>query len=205
MDDYIMISAIQHYSYCPRQCALIHCEQVFDENIFTIQGRQVHERVDDRQEVTEQQVKKFTSLAVWSDRLKITGICDLVEFYDDQPYPVEYKFGRINKKDQIHDELQLCAQALCLEERLGKSVPEGAIYHHSSRKRRVVKFSDWHRQRVVEIVAQINELFKDPRLPPAVNDARCKNCSLLEICMPELTHIQKRPHWIKKLFLDDEE
>lgn len=199
-----MISAIQHYSYCPRQCALIHREQIFTENTFTLKGKYVHERVDERHEEANSEVKKVTSLNVWSDKLGITGICDLVEFYNDIPYPVEYKFGRM-KKAQIHDELQLCAQAMCLEAIFDVPVPEGAIYHHSSRTRRSITFSDHHRAKVEKIIADIRMLLADVKLPAAVNDARCKNCSLIDSCMPNLTNSDITYDWTKHLLDDGKE
>lgn len=204
MDEYIMISAIQHYSYCPRQCALIHREQVFTENTFTLKGRYAHERVDIQHEQMENDVKQVTSLNVWSDKLGITGICDLVEFYDDVPFPVEYKFGR-KQKAQIHDELQLCAQAMCLEEMLGVPVPKGSIYHYSSRTRRKVIFSDRHREKVELIILDIRKLLMGAQLPAAVNDARCKNCSLIDACMPDLTNARKTYDWTKHLFGEETE
>lgn len=199
-----MISAIQHYSYCPRQCALIHREQVFDENTFTLKGRYAHERVDERHDQKENDVKQVTSLSVWSDKLEITGICDLVEFIDDVPFPVEYKFGR-KQKAQIHDELQLCAQAMCLEEMLGVPVPEGSIFHYSSRTRRTVTFSNRHREKVKSIIFEIRELLMEEQLPPAVNDARCENCSLIDACMPELTNARKTYEWTQHLFGEETE
>ncbi|HET7579523.1 MAG TPA: CRISPR-associated protein Cas4 [Bacillales bacterium] len=204
MDEYIMISAIQHYSYCPRQCALIHREQVFTENTFTLKGRYAHERVDIQHEQTENDVRQVTSLNVWSDKLGITGICDLVEFYDDVPFPVEYKFGR-KQKAQIHDELQLCAQAMCLEEMLGVSVPEGSIFHYSSRTRRTVIFSDQHRKKVQSIISNIRKLSMQEKIPPAVNDARCENCSLIDACMPDLTNARKVYDWTMHLFGEETE
>ncbi|MCW2279029.1 CRISPR-associated protein Cas4 [Heliophilum fasciatum] len=182
--DLVMISAIQHYSYCPRQCALIHLEQTFTENIHTIQGRFVHEKVDQPDSVITEGIRYETALPLWSGRLGLIGKGDLVEFHGDIPYPVEYKHGR--KKHQIHDELQLCAQAMCLEEMLDCAVPKGAVFYFSSRKRREVLFSPILRQKVEEITLHIRELFKDGQLPPAVADTRCNECSLSESCVPEL-------------------
>ena len=181
-DDPIMISALEHWSYCPRQCALIHLEQTFDENLYTLRGRAVHKRVDEP--VTEEQagMRIERALPLWSKALGLIGKADVVEFHGETPYPVEYKHGP--HREQEHDDLQLCAQALCLEEMTGQPVPRGAIYHHSSRKRREVEFSPGLRTRVVEVTEAIRAMLKATRLPPPVNDHRCTHCSLQESCMP---------------------
>src|SRR5512136_2029260 len=113
-DELIMLSTLEHYSYCPRQCALIHLEQIFDENIYTFKGTMLHERVDLGQSETEKDIRITRSLPLWSDRLGLTGRADVVEFHGETPYPVEYKSGP--KDIGPHASLQLCAQALCLEE-----------------------------------------------------------------------------------------
>lgn len=183
-DDPIMLSALQHWSYCPRQCALIHLEQAFDENVHTMRGNAVHERVDTAGFETFEGVKSERALPVWSERLGLTGKCDVVEFHPDgRIYPVEYKHGK--KRSQTHDDLQLAAQAMCLEEMFGKSVEKGAIYHHSSRRRREVKITPELRQQVCDTVASIRAMLASGKLPPPVNDARCKECSLNDICQPQ--------------------
>jgi CRISPR-associated exonuclease Cas4 len=181
-DDPIMISALEHWSYCPRQCALIHVEQTFDENLYTLRGRAVHKRVDEP--VVEEQagMRIERALPLWSKSLGLVGKGDVVEFHGETPYPVEYKHGP--HREQEHDDLQLCAQALCLEEMTGQHVPRGAIYHHSSRKRREVEFTPGLRTRVVEVTEAIRTMLKATRLPPPVNDHRCTHCSLQESCMP---------------------
>ena len=183
-DDPIMISALEHWSYCPRQCALIHVEQTFDENLYTLRGRAVHKRVDEP--VVEEQagMRIERALPLWSKSLGLVGKGDVVEFHGETPYPVEYKHGP--HREQEHDDLQLCAQALCLEEMTGQPVPRGAIYHHSSRKRREVEFTPGLRTRVVEVTEAIRTMLKSTRLPPPVNDHRCTHCSLQESCMPSV-------------------
>ena len=180
----VMISAIQHYSYCPRQCALIHLEQTFDENLYTMRGRRVHENVDQVDWGYEYGVRFERSLSVWSARLGLIGKADMVEFHVDTPYPVEYKHGP--KREQRHDDLQLCAQAICLEEMTGVPVPSGAIYHFSSRRRREVKFNTQLRQRVNEITQSIRNMLLRDELPVPVSDKRCRHCSLVESCMPDM-------------------
>ena len=183
-DDPIMISALEHWSYCPRQCALIHVEQTFDENLYTLRGRAVHKKVDEPKVEEQAGMRVERALPLWSKSLGLVGKGDVVEFHGETPYPVEYKHGP--HREQEHDDLQLCAQALCLEEMTGQSVPRGAIYHHSSRKRREVEFTPGLRARVVEVTEAIRAMLKATRLPPPVNDHRCTHCSLQESCMPSV-------------------
>lgn len=183
-DDPIMLSALQHWSYCPRQCALIHLEQAFDENVHTMRGNAVHERVDTAGFETFEDVKSERALPVWSERLVLIGKCDVVEFHlDGSIYPVEYKHGK--KRVQTHDDLQLAAQAMCLEEMFGKPITTGAIYHHSSRRRREVKITPELRQQAEAAIAAIRAMLASGKLPPPANDARCKECSLNDICQPQ--------------------
>jgi len=186
VDDPIMISALQHYSYCSRQCALIHMEQTFAENVHTLRGRFAHERVDTLRHEVSAGVRVEFSLPVWSYRLGLTGRCDVVEFPPDgSVYPVEYKHGK--RKRWINDDLQLAAQAMCLEETLGRPVPKGAIYHQQSHRRREVVIDDVLRQAVETAAREVRELLTRKKLPPPVADARrCQECSLLDICQPEL-------------------
>ena len=183
-DDPIMISALEHWSYCPRQCALIHVEQTFDENLYTLRGRAVHKKVDEPEVEEQAGMRIERALPLWSKNFGLVGKGDVVEFHGETPYPVEYKHGP--HREQEHDDLQLCAQALCLEEMTGQSVPRGAIYHHSSRKRREVVFTPGLRARVVEVTEAIRAMLKATRLPPPVNDHRCTHCSLQESCMPSV-------------------
>jgi len=178
----IMISALEHYSYCPRQCALIHVEQVFEENIYTVQGHMLHERVDESAEEIRQDMRIERGLPLWSKRLGLVGRADVVEFRGDVPYPIEYKRGP--RRQWGHDDLQLCAQALCLEEMTRHKVPRGAIYYHGARRRKEVVCDAALRQRVVETVVAIRQMLATGILPPAVNDARCQHCSLKESCLP---------------------
>jgi CRISPR-associated exonuclease Cas4 len=196
-ENLVMVSAIQHYSYCPRQCALIHREQIFDENLFTIKGRWVHEAADQEKDHQVENVRTVSALPIWSQRLGLVGRCDVVEFHGDQPYPVEYKHGRL--KQQVHDELQLCAQAICLEEMFSVSVPVGAIYQHSSRSRREVVFTEQLRERVAAIVVLIRNFQLDERLPPAIFDQRCDHCSLRLSCLPMVTQGSTQWHWTQEI------
>ncbi len=189
----VPISAIEHYSYCPRQCALIHIDQVFDENVFTIRGRLAHERVDAGEEEQRGDVRILRSVPLWSERLGLQGKADVVELRPEGPFPVEYKVG---PRRPPHADLQLCAQALCLEEMLGVAVPAGAIYSHAERRRAAVVFTPVLRQRTETIVADLRRVLLEQRLPPAPNDARCPSCSLLYTCLPQVVG---EPHRLRGL------
>jgi CRISPR-associated exonuclease Cas4 len=181
--DPIMLSALEHYSYCPRQYALIHIEQAFDENVHTKRGDAVHQRVDDPGLEVREGIRIERALPVWSEQYQLIGKCDIVEFLrDGTPYPVEYKHGA--KRVKAHDDLQLAAQAMCLEEMTGKSVPKGAIYHFTSRRRREVEITAALRDAVIGTIAAIRGAQRAKQLPPAVNDKRCDQCSLKNICQP---------------------
>ena len=190
--EYVPISALEHYSYCPRQCALIHAEQVYDENVFTLRGNKMHERVDERSTRWEDGVRVERALPVWSDKLGLTGIADVVEFHPDGAVvPVEYKPGA--RPVSIHDDIQLCAQALCLEEMLGVRIENAALYSGSKRRRRVVKLSADVRRATKEIAVEVRAMLASGcALPPAVSDARCPNCSLRAACLPESVSAARR-------------
>jgi CRISPR-associated exonuclease Cas4 len=177
----IAVSAIEHYSYCPRQCALIHVEQTFDENLFTLRGQFAHERVDSGEDRASRGLRSVRGIPIWSERLGLRGKADLVEFRPDGPYPVEYKVGRRHGR---HADLQLCAQALCLEEMLGTAVLRGAIFYHEARRRHEVLIDGPLRERTVQAIDGIRSMLRAQALPRAPNDARCPNCSLLNACLP---------------------
>lgn len=182
-EDAVPISALEHYSYCPRQCGLIHVEQTFDENLYTIRGRLSHERVDAGDDAPAHGVRALRSVTLWSERLGLIGKTDLLEFRPEGPYPVEYKSGR---RQGSHADIQLCAQALCLEEMLGVPVPRGALFYFGSRRRHEVEFGEDLRGRTLGIVQSVRSLLTDLTLPAPVNDARCRNCSLSEACLPRV-------------------
>jgi len=185
--DPIPLSALQHWCYCPRQCALIHVEQVFAENIFTLRGQAVHKQVDQPGFETRAGVRVERALPVWSDRLGLIGKADIVEFESDgTPYPVEYKHGSRNKVAWIAacDDLQLAAQAMCLEEMIGKPVAAGALYYAKSKRRREVRIDFDLRRRVEEATIGVRALLDAAVLPAPTFDKRCEKCSLVEICQP---------------------
>ena len=181
--DLIPLSALQHWAYCPRQCGLIHLEQAFADNIHTARGQAVHRLVDEPGYEMKAAVKVERALPLWSDTLGLVGKADLVEFHPDGTvFPVEFKHGR--KRQKLYDDIQLAAQALCLEEMLGRPVPRGAIYHASSHRRREVAITPELRRLVEETAQAIRAMLASGRLPPPANDARCRECSLLELCQP---------------------
>ncbi len=183
-DDPVPISALQHWSYCPRQCALIHVEQSFSDNLHTARGHAVHALVDEPGLQRQGTVRIERAMPLWSERLCLIGKADLVEFAaDGTPYPVEYKHGP--RRQRRHDDLQLAAQAMCLEEMTGRTVSAGAIFHFSSRRRREVDISPELRRAVEDAAAAVRALLATPVLPPPVNDARCRHWSLIELCQPK--------------------
>ena len=177
------ISALQHFAYGPRQCALHHVEQAFADNVHTARGQAVHRLVDTPGYEIKAGIKVERALPLWSDRLGLIGKADLVEFHaDGTVFPVEFKHGR--KREKIHDDIQVAAQAMCLEDMLHVTVPCGAIYHASSHRRREVAITPVLRKTVEDIVAVIRLMIEHRTLPPPVNDERCRECSLKELCQP---------------------
>lgn len=200
----VPISALEHYSYCPRQAALIHLEAVWDENLYTLKGRFVHEQADEPGEEYREGVRVERSLPLWSRRFGLVGRADIVEFHGSTPYPVDYKHGPRRQKE--HDDLQLCAQAVCLEEMTGESVPRGAIFHATSQHRREVELDEGLRRRLQETVADLRRLLRQTALPPPPNDARCRNCSLHSSCLPGVVAEPKRvARFLSTLWLVEEE
>lgn len=162
---------------------MIHVEGEFVDNIHTARGQSEHKRVDEIRHETVNGRRVETALPVWSEQLGLIGKCDVVEFLaDGTPYPVEYKHGA--RKKWINDDLQLAAQALCLEEMTGKVVANGAIYHATSRRRREVAIDDALRSELLRTISAIREVIRIGKLPKPVNDSRCEQCSMNEICQP---------------------
>ncbi len=183
-DDLIPISALQHMLYCPRQCALIHLEQHWAENRFTAEGRVLHARVDSGTTESRPAVTVERSVPVRSFRLGIAGIVDVVEIRSDRSlYPIEYKRGR--PKSHRADEVQLCAQALCLEEMLDSSIPAGALFYGQSRRRKTVEFDRELRLITERVTADTRSMIEAGRTPlPEYEPRKCDNCSLNEFCQP---------------------
>lgn len=185
-EDLIPLSALNQYAYCPRRCYLIHSEGEFADNVHTLRGTHEHERVDQQGHDMSDGVRVEYSLPVWSYRLGLSGRCDAVEYrVDGSVYPIEYKHGK--RRRWINDDIQLAAQAMCLEDNFGRPVPEGAIYHQQSRRRRVVMINNVLRQTVERTTLEVRHLFINHDCPPPINELRrCSECSLRDICQPEL-------------------
>jgi CRISPR-associated exonuclease Cas4 len=202
--DPIPLSALQHWCYCPRQCALIHVEQVFEENLFTQRGQALHKRVDDPGFEIRDGLRVERALPLFCDRLGLVGKGDVVEFLPDgTPYPVEYKHGSRHKRADIAacDDLQLGAQALCLEEMFGRAVPEGALYYATSRRRRIVAVDADLRAKIEKAVGEVRRLLAAAVLPPPLNDDHCRACSLRDLCQPEaVARSPERSAALKSLF-----
>ncbi len=189
-DERIQLSALEQFSYCPRQCALQRQDEIYGENIYTIKGTLAHERVDSLIAETCRGVRNVHAMPLFSRQFGLTGKADLVEFYDTTPYPVEYKIGK--KRNWIHEAAQVCGQALCLEEMFQCDVPLGAVYYISSRCRREIRFTPELRNIVVAMIQEIRTLFAHDTIPNAANDARCPCCSVAESCLPEILSRKNR-------------
>ena len=183
-DELEPLSALQHLLYCPRQCALIHNEQLWAENQFTAEGRLLHERVDAGGREQRDGVIVERRVPIRSFRLGVSGIADVVEIHDhNRPFPVEYKRGR--PKAHRADEVQLCAQAICLEEMLNVSISEGALFYGRTRRRKIVVFDTELRELTERIAYELRQMLSKRETPPPEYAARkCNSCSLLDLCQP---------------------
>ncbi len=201
--DFIPLSALQHYAFCPRQCGLIHLEQVWDENRLTAEGRILHERVHEADDENRPGVRIVRGLRIHSFRLGLIGQADVVEFHQSdmgielagtrglwRPFPVEYKRGK--PKPNRCDQIQLCAQALCLEEMLRCSIPQGAFFYGQPRRRQEIAFSDDLRSQTEDAATRLHDLFDKRITPKARYEKKCDNCSLVHQCMPKTTGLKKK-------------
>jgi CRISPR-associated exonuclease Cas4 len=190
-DDALPVSGLQHLAFCPRQWALIHLEQLWVENVRTAEGRLLHERADLPGESRRASVRTVRGMWLRSERLHLTGRADVVEFRADiagtktVPYPVEYKRGKSKPNDC--DTVQLCAQALCLEEMLQTVIARGAIFYGNPRRRLEVEFTPELRARTEELAATMHRLYRSGVTPAATPGPYCRNCSLVDVCLPEAT------------------
>lgn len=199
-EDLLPVSALQHFVFCPRRCALVHIEQVWMENQFTVEGDLLHERVDELGRESRVTLIVSHGLGIRSLRLGITGKVDVVEFRlvtDGQvgcklagkegrwtPYPIEYKRG--SPRRGFGDDVQVCAQALCLEEMLECEVPAGAIYYASTRKRREIGFGAALRAQTTAAISGVRSLLTGGIIPLPVYGKKCDTCSLFDLCQPKL-------------------
>lgn len=186
----VMLSALQHYAFCPRRCALIHVEQQWEENGHTALGRLMHENAHAGASRMRDGVKVVTDLELRCARLGLHGRADVVEFHRAgsawQPYPVEYKKGRPRPGGKEADQIQLCGQALCLEEMLGTAVAEGAIFYGEARRRQPVLFDAALRARTEEVIQAVRILLERGETPAPGAGKWCAACSLQECCLPGL-------------------
>ena len=197
-EDLLPLSGLQHFAFCRRQWALIHIEQQWQENLRTVEGELLHRRAhDDQQRERRGNILILRGLPVVSRTLGISGKCDVVEFHADpagvplqgeeglwRPYPVEYKRGSPKAHDA--DLLQLCAQAMCMEEMLCCTVPEGSLFYGETRRRTDVFFSSELRNQVTTFLAEMHQLFRRGHTPKVRPSKSCNACSLKEICLPAL-------------------
>ncbi len=192
----VPISAIEHWVYCPRQCALIHCDGVWSDNAHTVRGTRAHRRVDSGQHRHERGRQVLRAVPLWSEELGISGRADAVEMAGGEVWPVEYKGGT---RHGAAADLQLCAQALCLEEMLDVTIPHGYVWYGGPRRRLRVELGEELRRELRDVVGQIRAQLLASALPPAPNDARCSECQLRHHCLPELS---SDPHRVTR-YLED--
>lgn len=205
-DDLIPLSALRHYLYCPRQCALIHVEQLWADNRHTAEGHLLHERVDQQETEQRHGVRTATAMPLINQALGVVGVADVVEFYHsdsgERIYPVEYKRG-CPKKHRA-DEVQLCAQGLCLEAMLDQPVAEGALFYGKTRRRKVVLFDEALRGLTMETIQATRSLILAGHTPSAqYHPRRCDACSLIELCQPHLLGAKSAVNeWLAKQIED---
>lgn len=198
-DDLIMLSALQHFMYCERQCALIHIEQIWTENLFTAEGRIMHDKVDTATRESRGNVRIEYGVPMRSLRLGLIGKADVVEFHKQGdkwvPFPVEYKRGKPKLDDC--DKVQLCAQAICLEEMLGVEIKKGALFYGQTRRREDIVFDEKLRLETEEASRKVHELIESGVTPRAEYAKKCKKCSLLDLCMPKVS--RKASNYLMKV------
>ena len=209
-DDWLALSGLQHFAFCRRQWALIHIEQQWQDNYLTTAGSLEHKRAHDYGESeTRGNLLIMRDLRVFSRRLGITGACDVVEFRQSSvgvplqgrtgtwlPYPVEYKHGAPKQIDA--DRLQLCAEAMCLEEMLACSIPEGALFYQQTKHRERVSFDESLRSQIVTMTSEMHDLFDRGRTPKVRPTKACRACSLRDVCLPKLIKARSARQFIEE-------
>lgn len=208
-EDLLPISALQHLLFCERRVALVYIEGIWDENLFTVEGHHTHSKVHDSESESRGTIRIARGLLLRSLRLGLTGKADVVEFHlvsDStkgtklegvpglwQPLLVEYKRGRLRHEREY--EVQLCAQAICLEEMLGVSIPSGAIFYGKTGRRLKIEFDETLRSETETAAARLHEIFQEGKTPKARYVKKCKKCSLLPHCMPKVTGVRHSVDW----------
>ena len=209
-EDYLLLSGIQHFRFCRRQWALIHIENLWAENVLTVQGEQMHERAHDS--ALRERRGDFIivrGMPVFSAELGVSGACDVIEFRKDAagvpltgeqgcflPYPIEYKRGA--PREDEANELQLCGQAMCLEEMLCCDIPKGALYLGQTHRRAEIEFTKELRQTVVDTLSEMHRLYQRGNTPKVKPTKACNACSLREVCLPRLSHCESVKSYLKK-------
>jgi len=188
-DDFLQLSALQHFVFCKRQCALIHIEQAWSENVLTAEGRIMHENVHEEHAENQAGIRIVHSMPLHSFELGLSGKADTVEFHKIRDnskwmlFPVEYKRGKPKTDDS--DKIQLCAQALCLEEMMKIKIPCGALFYGRTRRRLNVVLNDVIRQRTKELAIKLHIFIEEGKTPPPVYTPKCKSCSFVDECLPK--------------------
>jgi CRISPR-associated exonuclease Cas4 len=191
-EELVALSGLQHLVFCQRQAALIHVERLWAEDVATAEGRIMHERADLPGAENRRGVRVHRAVTLRSDRLGVAGRADVVEYHADatapsgfRPFPVEYKRGRA--KHELADRVQLCAQAICLEEMHGVDVPQGALFYGKSHRRVAVTFDADLRAQTDAAARRLHELVRTGTVPPAEPGPKCRTCSLEPLCLPDVT------------------
>ncbi len=189
-ENYVPIAALNHYAYCPHRCWKMFCAGDFVDNHYTIEGTTLHERVHTVSQENRQDTWEVRAIWLKSQQYGLIGKSDLIESEKGELYPVEYKRGK--RDDWSNDALQVCGQALCLEEMTGKSVTSGYVYYAHSHQRQEVKIDDSLREKAKTTISAIQTMMQTGKMPPPVYKARCKGCSLYSRCLPQATNKLKR-------------
>ncbi len=209
-DNLLSISALQHLMFCERRCALVHIENVWQENIFTAEGQNLHQKTHAEDTENRPGLRIVRGLRIHSFQLGLVGQADVVEFHKGdigiqlegtsglwQPFPVEYKRGIL--KDKLEYRVQLCAQAMCLEEMLKCEIMEGALFYGKSKRRYNADFDTNLRDRTTKAAIELHKLFESKVTPKAKYSKKCKSCSLYTVCMPKTTSVNKDiEHYLAK-------
>lgn len=209
-EDYLMLSGIQHFAFCRRQWAMIHIEQQWAENFRTTAGELMHKKAHDEGSFEKRgNLLNVRGLRICSHELGLSGQCDVVEFHRNEngvelfgydgkwnPVPIEYKHG--TPKEHNADELQLCAQAICLEEMFQTDIPEGYLYYGENRRRSLVEFTYGLREEVKKITKEMHDLFYRGYTPNVKPTKQCRACSLENLCVPKLQKVMKARKYIEQ-------
>lgn len=197
----LYLSRLQHYLFCPRQFALIELECAWEENVFTAEGQVMHEKVNSGGHETRGNIKTVRTLQLGHEALGLEGVADVVEYHTDEngqqiPFPVEYKRGK--PKSHRADEVQLCAQALCLEDMHNRPVPKGALFYGKTRRRHAVDFDDELRQITLDAIHDCRHIIESGQTPkPIYSTSKCRNCSLKDVCHPKIFN-KNATAWLSK-------